>query len=105
MYTRQVTDSMTFLKKALEKKLEVRVLKSTTALPQHKSGAVLMAPAVVLRYSFVLPSEGKEPSQEWIYEEVHFENDRGEADLSGALLKTLEDKKVSLARMSRSGSF
>jgi hypothetical protein len=108
MYVRQITDRTVFLKKASEKRREVRVLRTATVLPRQQGNAVLMTPATALRYSMVLEAEGTEPQQEWVYEEVRYENDQGQADLSTTLIKDLEQLRtegtITLVFVSRSGS-
>jgi len=91
--------------KAREHQQPILVIRSASAVPVLEGGAVLMKPAVVLRYSVSFPKES--PLEEWVFEETVFDDGSGRFDLSDTLEARLEaEKDPPVFRvLNRSGSF
>jgi hypothetical protein len=102
MFVTQIYDRKTFLEKAREMGVEVRIVRSPTVVPVTEGSAVLMHPAIRVQYAIEFPSEDGPAT--WIYRETHLADDRGNIKLGSALLADVEAQKLPHVILSRSGS-
>lgn len=80
-----------FLGRARTEKKPIRVLRTTTLLPETQSRKVVMRPALVFEYSIAFSEQTT-----WVYKEVVPASDNGQASLRDTLWYALEKRTEEL---------